>query len=76
MKRKAEKERRKKPEVVIEERPKWRRQVRLTLKTGEIVQGKVSHIEKTTRNWFFVNDGKDKYRPIDMNTVDEWLYDE
>jgi len=76
MMRKEEKERKNKPEVVIEERPKLRRPVRLTLKTGEIVRGKVSHIEKTTRNWFFVNDGKEKYRPIDLTTVEEWLYDD
>jgi len=76
MMRKAEEERKNKPEIFIEERPKRFRAVTLTMKTGEIVQGRVSHIEKTTPNWFFVNDGKEKYRPIDMDTVKEWLYED
>ena len=76
MMRRVEEERKNKPEVFIEERPKRFRLVRLTMKTGEIVRGRVSHIEKTTPNWFFVNDGRQKYRPIDMDTVKEWLYDD
>ena len=74
--KRVEKERKNKPEIFIEERPKRFRAVTLTMKTGEIVQGRVSHIEKTTPNWFFVNDGKEKYRPIDMDTVEEWLYED
>jgi len=76
MMRKEEEERKNKPEVFIEERPKRFRTVTLTMKTGEIVQGRVMHIEKTTPNWFFINDGMEKYRPIDMTTVYEWLYED
>ena len=74
--RREEEERKGKPEIFLEERPKRFRPVSLTMKTGEIVRGKVSHIEKTTPNWFFVNTGKEKYRPIDMDTVKEWFYDD
>ncbi len=65
-----------KPEVFIDERPKRFRTVTLTMKTGESVTGRVMHIEKTTPNWFFLNDGIEKYRPIDMTTVYEWLYED
>ncbi len=46
------------------------------MNTGEVVRGLVSHVEKGTRNWFFVTNERIKHRPIDMNTVDEWVYDE
>ena len=58
----------------IEYRPKRFRMVRLTLKSGEVIEGKVSHIEKCSSNWFFVTNKDEKHRPIDIETVDEWLY--
>ncbi len=66
----------KEPEVVIEERSKRYRNVELKMKTGEVVRGRVMAIEKTTTNLFFLYDGVEKHRPIDINTVDEWLYDD
>jgi len=77
MLRKEEEEKKNRPpEVHIEERPKRYRTVTLTMKTGEKVTGRVMHIEKTTPNWFFVDDGIEKYKPIDMTTVDEWIYED
>jgi hypothetical protein len=64
------------PEAFIEERPKRFRTVTLTMKTGEKVTGRVMHKEKTTPNWFFLDDGIEKYKPIDMTTVDEWIYED
>ncbi len=32
--------------------------------------------EKTSSNWFFLDDGVKKNRPIDIDAVDEWLYDD
>ena len=58
----------------IEYRPKRFREVRLTLKSGEVIEGKVSHIEKCSSNWFFMTTGDEKYRPIDIEEVYEWLY--
>jgi hypothetical protein len=46
------------------------------MKTGEKVTGRVMHKEKTTPNWFFLDDGIEKYNPIDMTTVDEWIYED
>ena len=45
------------------------------MKTGEVIKGRVSAMEKVNKDWFFLNDGLEKHRPIDMNTVDEWVYD-
>ena len=44
------------------------------MKTGEVIEGKVSAIEKCKLNWFFVTNEDKKHRPIDIETVDEWLY--
>jgi hypothetical protein len=71
-----EKQKRKKPEVVINERPKIYRQVRLKMKTGKVITGRVSHVEKKDKDWFFVDDRKKKYVPVDMKRVDEWIYNE
>jgi len=71
-----EKRKRKKQQVVIEGRPKRYRQVRLTMKSGKVISGRVSHVEKIKKDWFFVDDGETQYIPIDMNEVDEWVYDE
>ena len=79
MKRKAEIERKQKgkqKEMVFEERPKRYRTVELKMKTGEVVRGRVMGKEKTSSNWFFLDDGEDKHRPIDIDDVDEWLYDD
>ncbi len=57
-----EKQKGKKPPArVVEDRPKLYRQVKLTMKTGEVVQGQVSHVEKVKRNWFFVSNEKIKH---------------
>ena len=61
---------------MIEGRPKRFRQVRLTMKSGEVISGRVSHVEKIKKDWFFVDDGETQYIPIDLNEVDEWVYDE
>jgi len=45
------------------------------MKTGEVIRGRVSAVRKGTKNWFFVMNERQKPRPIDLNTVDEWLYD-
>jgi len=66
----------KKPALTREYRPKRFRQVRLTMNTGEVIEGKVSHIEKGTLNWFFVTNKDKKHRPIDIDEVDEWIYNE
>jgi hypothetical protein len=60
----------------IEGRPKRFRQVRLTMKSGEVISGRVSHVEKIKKDWFFVDDGETQYIPIDLNEVDYWVYDE
>jgi len=60
--------------VEIEYRPKRFREVRLKLKSGEVIEGKVSHVEKCSSNWFFVTNKDRKHIPIDIETVDEWLY--
>jgi len=46
------------------------------MNTGEVIEGKVSHIEKGTLNWFFVTNEDEKHRPIDIDEVDEWIYNE
>jgi hypothetical protein len=68
--------RRSKSRLEIEGRPKRFRQVRLTMKSGEVISGRVSHVEKIKKDWFFVDDGETQYIPIDLNEVDEWVYDE
>jgi len=45
------------------------------MKTGEVIKGRVSAMEKVNKDWFFLNDGLEKHRPIDMNTVDKCVYD-
>jgi len=71
-----EKRKSNKPRLEIEGRPKRFRQVRLTMKSGEVISGRVSHVEKIKKDWFFVDDGETQYIPIDLNNVDEWVYDE
>ena len=66
----------KEPTVEINTRPRRFRQVRLKMKSGEVIVGRVQHVEKTNKDWFFINDGKDKYMPIDMKDVDEWVSNE
>ena len=46
------------------------------MKSGEVISGRVSHVEKIKKDWFFVDDGETQYIPIDLNEVDEWVYDE
>ena len=46
------------------------------MKTGKVIIGKVSHVEKIDKDWFYVNDEKDKYIPVDMKNVDELVYNE
>ncbi len=46
------------------------------MKTGKVIVGKVSHVEKKDKDWFFINDGKDMYILIDMKKVDKWVYNE
>jgi len=65
------KKKKKKPKVVINERPNLRREVRLKMKSGKVIKGRVSHVEKKDKDWFFVDDGETKYIPIDMKGVDE-----
>ena len=60
--------------VDIEYRPKRFRDVRLTLISGEVIEGRVSHVEKCSLNWFFVTNEDEKHRPIDIEEVYEWLY--
>ncbi len=66
----------KEPAVELNYRPKRYREVRLKMKSGEVIVGRVQHVEKGNKDWFFMNDGKDKYIPIVMNNVDEWVYNE
>jgi hypothetical protein len=60
--------------VDIEYRPKRFRDVRLTLISGEVIEGRVSAVEKCSSNWFFVTNEDEKHRPIDIEEVYEWLY--
>jgi len=60
--------------VEIEYRPKRFRDVRLTMNTGEVIEGRVSAVEKCSSNWFFVTNEDEKHRPIDIEEVYEWLY--
>jgi len=46
------------------------------MKTGKVITGRVSHVEKKDKDWFFVDDRKKKYVPVDMKRVDEWIYNE
>jgi hypothetical protein len=65
----------KKMVLAIEGRPKRFRQVRLTMKSGEVISGRVSAVVKGNQDRFFVDDGETQYIPIDLNEVDEWVYD-
>jgi hypothetical protein len=60
----------------IDGRPKRWRQVRLTMTSGEVISGRVSAVVKTNHDKFFVDDGETMYIPIDLNNVDEWVYEE
>jgi len=66
----------KKMVLAIEGRPKRFRQVRLTMNSGEVISGRVSGVVKGNQDRFFVDDGETMYIPIDLNDVDEWVYDE
>ena len=55
-------------------RPKRFREVRLKMNSGGVIEGRVSAVEKCSSNWFFLDTGDEKYRPIDIEEVDEWLY--
>jgi len=46
------------------------------MKTGKVIEGRVSHVEKKDQDWFYVDDGETKYIPVDMKKVDEWVYNE
>jgi hypothetical protein len=60
--------------VDFECRPKRFREVRLTMDSGGVIEGRVSAIEKCSSNWFFLDTGDEKYRPINIEEVDEWIY--
>ena len=58
---KEEKQKGKKPAVWINTRPKIYRHVELKMKTGEVIKGRVSAMEKVNKDWFFLNDGLEKH---------------
>jgi len=60
--------------VNIEYRPKRFREVRLTMDSGGVIEGRVSAVKKCSSNWFFLDMGDEKYRPINIEDVDEWIY--
>jgi hypothetical protein len=60
--------------VEIKYRLKRFRDVRLRLNSGEVIEGRLSHVEKCSSNWFFVTNEDEKHRPIDIEEVYEWLY--
>jgi len=60
--------------VDIEYRPKRFREVRLKMDSGGVIEGRVSAVEKCSSNWFFLDTGDEKYRPINIEEVDEWIY--
>jgi hypothetical protein len=62
------------PPITREYRSKRFREVRLTMDTGEVIEGRVSHVEKCSLNWFFVTNEDEKHRPIDIEKVVEWIY--
>jgi len=59
------------PPLTWEYRPKCWRKVRLTMDTGEVIEGTVSAVQKCSLNWFFVTNEDEKHRPIDIEEVDE-----
>ena len=42
--------------------------------TGEVIEGRVSHVEKFKLNWVFVTNEDEKHRLIDIEKVIEWIY--
>jgi hypothetical protein len=58
--RKGKKGKKPPPPITWEYRPKCRRQVRLTMDTGEVIEGTVSAVRKCSLNWFFVTNDDQK----------------
>jgi hypothetical protein len=66
----------KKTVLDIDVRPKIWRQVRLMMTSGKVISGRVSGTVKTNQDKFFIDDGRTKHIPIDLEDVREWIYDE
>ena len=55
-------------------RPKRWRHVELRMKSGEIIVGRISALEKSNMNYFFIDTEFERYIPIDIRDVNEWIY--
>ena len=59
-----------------EGRPKRWRQVSVIMKTGEVIFGRISEIEKSNQFFFFMNNEFEMYLPIDIREVKSWNYED
>jgi len=59
-----------------EGRPKRWREVRIIMKTGEVIFGRISAIEKSNQNFFFMDTKFEKDLPIDIREVKSWNYED
>jgi len=57
-------------------RPKRWRQVRLKMKNGDTIRGRIKGMEKTNEFHFFLDTEFDKNMPLDIRQVEEWIYED
>ncbi len=58
------------------ERPKRWRRVRLQMKNGETIRGRIKGMEKTNEFHFFLDTEFDENMPVDIRQVEEWIYED
>jgi len=59
-----------------DKRPKRRRDVRIQMKDGEIIIERISALEKSNMNYFFIDTEVEKYRCLDIRNIEEWIYED
>jgi len=59
-----------------DKRPKRRRQVRIEMKDGEIIIGRISALEKSNMDYLFIDTEFEKYRCLDIRNIAEWIYED
>jgi len=59
-----------------DKRPKRRRIVRIEMKDGEIIIGRISALEKSNMDFFFINTEFEKDRCLDIRNIADWMYND
>jgi len=60
----------------IDKRPKIWKHVKIEMRNGEIIFGRITAKEKTNMDYFFMDTNNEKNRLIDLRDVADWFYKE